>query len=108
MLVEESHQFFRAVAHDPEAIDEFLVAVAQEGAHVREAVLEMGKNRAAAKKRLEVAVDLVREKLLKLAEQTRLAARPFQKRLGFQPFRHDKRHGHLFVVELAIAFRGME
>ena len=99
VFIKQTHQIIRAVADGAEAVDEFLVAVAQERAHVREAMLQMKEHRAAAKERLKVAVNLVREEFLKLAEQTRLATHPFQKRLGLNALRHHKRHGELFIVE---------
>ena len=65
----------------------------------------MKEHRSAAKKRFDVAIYLVRKEFFELTKQTGLAARPFQKRLGFNPIRHDKRHGQLFVVEFAVAFK---
>jgi hypothetical protein len=104
VFIQQAHQLSRSVANGAVAVDEFLVAVAQEWPHVRETVLEMKEYRAAAQERLEVTVNLVREEFLKLPEQTRLAARPFQKRLGFHALRHDKWHRQLFVAQLGIPF----
>ncbi len=64
--VEAAHQLVGMVAHGLIGGQEVGVVVAQEGAHGREAVLEVEEDRAAANERLNVALDGRREKTVEL------------------------------------------
>jgi len=81
MFVEKTHQFLRIVANHLVAVNEFAVAVAQVGNHVRETAFQMEEYRTPTDERLEVSVNVVGKELVELGEQLRLAARPFQERL---------------------------
>jgi hypothetical protein len=99
VFIEPAHQWFRMVTNGDVSVDEFVVVVAQEGAHLWETVFEVKEHRAAANERLKITLYAVGQKFVKLCEKLRLAAYPFEKRLRFNPtHRRNSGDGEIDLV----------
>src|ERR1035437_8137538 len=83
MLIKAAHQFLRIIADGFVGVDEFIVVVPQERAHLRETMLEMKEHRAATDEWFNVTLDTHGQKLVELRQQLCFATHPFKKWLRF-------------------------